>query len=240
MVLCTLSIVSKPSCCVLSSSGSWWSQVTPRAQPAWACCLSWPTDPLSVSYSSTLPRRASGGGKEKTENRRGGEIREWKQRKWKREGTESEGGWMGQERGGVAWYLSAVWGLAKQPQQTAHSLKLPASRSILPATTTQTSANAQICMHTRKWKKTKENSSFWQLTAVLSSWVFFGLSQRRQKNQPLHKRTIFTGIKKVFRIATPGIRVYKHDRAREWDAKVGGGHLLTQRLHTATPAQGCC
>lgn len=54
----------------------------------------------------------------------------------------------GPERGGEAWYLSAVWGLAQQPQLTAHSLELLTSHSILPATTTQTSAKAQTCMRT--------------------------------------------------------------------------------------------
>lgn len=64
-------------------------------QPGWACCRSWPTDPLSLSGSSALPRRASGGGKEgKT---RGREIRdlkkggERKRSRWNHWGRREEG-----------------------------------------------------------------------------------------------------------------------------------------------------
>lgn len=129
--------------------GSHRTQVTLGAQPACACCLKWPTDPLSACSSSGLPRRASAGGR-RGESKRGLDTREGGKKAKARDARNWErgGGGGAETGGGEARNFSAVWGLAQRLNRS--SLELAASRSALPANdAAQTSVNARPRMRKR-------------------------------------------------------------------------------------------
>lgn len=143
--------------------------VPEREQPARACCRSWPTDPLSLSFSSALPRRAAGGGKEgKTREGEKSEATKGKRKEKKRSCWK----YRGQREAGKAWNFLAVWDLEQQP--THPSPELLNSPSKLPAIATQTSAGARpcakLCMTTQELSHYLRNNV--HAKATLLRWKF--------------------------------------------------------------------
>lgn len=143
--------------CAEKLCGSNRTQVTPRAQPAWACCLSWPTDPLSVSCSSALPRRASGGGKEKRESKeRRRNQRVKRKENWKREELETEerAKGAGERRGSLVFVSCLRPGTAANSSQPgAPGFPLNTTRHYYAnfrQSSNMSCARTQICMVTQE------------------------------------------------------------------------------------------
>lgn len=131
--------------------GSHRTQVTLGAQPACACCLKWPTDPLSACSSSGLPRRASAGGR-RGESKRGLDTREGGKKAKARDARNWRGRGGGQtreeEKPGI-FQLFEAW--HKGLTAPAWSSRLPAQRCPpttprkLPSTLGRACASARMC-----------------------------------------------------------------------------------------------